>query len=260
MKIFLGSSVAIILSFVVYFFVSTKSPSPENPLTIGMMSGWPPFMSINQTGDYEGFDVDIANEVCARLKRTCTIVDMGALTTLFVALEQNKIDMIFSGLDITKARREKLTMIPYYGEEVRNYALLFWNNIPDGIQTIEDLQQLKNPTVVVEPGDSAERVLDAFAGIQKKQIGSIADQVLELKYQKSLALFREPHVARELMRKNPEMKSLSVPLPEDFQIYGMGIALNQKSVALSQAIEQTIDAMKTDGTMTRIAARWFAKN
>lgn len=246
---------------IVFLFVQLKSneSAKTKELTIGMMSGWPPFMSITQQGQFEGFDVDVANELCARLNRPCKIVDMGALATLFVALEQKKIDMIFSGLDITKARREKLIMVPYNGEDVREYSLLFWNKIPEQVTSIDDLKTIDNPVVVVEPGDSPEKFLDGFSFITKKQISSIADQVLDLKYQKSLALFREPHVAKQLMKKNPELKSIPVPLPDEFQIYGMGIAIAKDNQSLGDEVSSAVLQMKQDGAMARFSSRWFAK-
>lgn len=250
--------VTLIVGLGVFFWLKPFAKTTDNKsLTIGMMSGWPPFMAITQQGAFEGFDVDVANELCTRLSRPCKIIDMGALTTLFVALEQKKIDMIFSGLDITKARREKLNMIPYYGESVREYSLLFWNKIPDGISSLEDLKSQPNPTVVVEPGDSPEKLIDQFPFIQKKQVASLADQILELKYQKSLALFREPHIARQLMRQNPELKALSVTLPPELQIFGMGVAVKKDNVVLNDNVNATLSAMKSDGTIDRIAARWF---
>lgn len=261
MKIVSGIAVVVVVAIIFLVgqsFKSMESPGSNKELTIGMMSGWPPFMSITQQGQYEGFDVDIANELCSRLKRTCKIVDMGALATLFVALEQKKIDMIFSGLDITKARREKLTMVPYYGDDVREYSLLFWGAVPEGVLSIDDLKTLNKPVVVVEPGDSPEKFLDRFSFITKKQISSIADQLLELKYQKSLALFREPQVAKQLMKKNPELKAIAVALPEEFQIYGMGAAIAKNNQSLSSDVELTMATMKQDGAVARIAARWFA--
>jgi ABC-type amino acid transport substrate-binding protein len=241
-----------------YFTISAKSDDePNNILTVGMMSGWAPFMSVNPQGGFEGFDVDVANGMCARLKKTCKIVDMGSLAPLFVALESNKIDAIFSGLDITKARREKMTMVPYFGEKLREYYLLFWQQIPESVKTIDDLKNMQNPVVVVEPGVGPEKYLDQFKFIEKKQIAILSDRLLDLQYGKSLAVFLEPEMSLQLMRKNPAIKGLPVPLPEDLQIDGMGIALKKENSEQSAAIRAAIEAMKADGTINKLAARWF---
>lgn len=233
---------------------------PDNIMTIGMMSGWAPFMSVNPQGQFEGFDVDVANAVCERLKKTCNIIDMGSLAPLFVALESNKISAVFSGLDITKARREKMTMVPYFGDKLKEYYLLFWQQIPENVQSIDDLKSLPNPVVVVEPGVAPEKYIDQFPFIEKKQIATLSDRLLDLQFGKSLAVFLEPEMSQQVMRKNPKIKGFPVPLPEELQIDGMGIAVKKENNALSDAISAAIAAMKADGTMNKLAARWLGKD
>lgn len=258
MKKIIAGICGVTLLTIIWFAQSKFTTNDSNKIVIGMMSGWAPFMSINQQGKFEGFDIDIANELCTRLNKPCQISDLGALTSLFVALEKNKIDMIFSGLDITDARRQKMNMVPYFGEDLKEYWLLFWKEIPEGIATLADFKKLSNRAIVIEPGVGPEKYLDQFAFIEKKQIAALADRLLDLKYGKSTALFLEPKMAKELMRKNPELKSLSIPLPVEFQIYGMGIAL-KKSDPRGDEIKNAIAAMKADGTIAKLAARWFVE-
>src|ERR1700733_12765518 len=134
----------------------------DDTLIVGMMSGWAPFMSITANGSYEGFDVDITQELARRMNKKIIIQDMGSLAPCFIALEQNKIDMIISGLDITEKRLQQLNMIYYAGDDVTSYDLLFWKQIPEGIKTIQDLKNYPNPVIIVEPGDSPEKYLDQF--------------------------------------------------------------------------------------------------
>lgn len=234
----------------------TTSTKKDDTMVIGMMSGWAPFMSINQQGNYEGFDVDVAQEVARRLQKKCEIIDMGSLAPLFIALDRNKIDMIFSGLDITEKRQEQMEMVYYAGDQVREYYLMFWNKIPEGITTIEDLKNYPNAIVIVEPGDSPEKYLEQFDFITKKQISALTDQMLDLQYGKSLAIFRQPEVAKRMCLKNPQIKLLPIPLPSTYQIYGMGIALKKGNTMLAKKVNATIKSMQADGTLKKLAAQW----
>lgn len=241
--------------FIAGIFFLNIHTEKENSLKFGMMSGWAPFMTINQQGLFEGFDVDVAEEIAKRLGQKSQILDMGSLAPLFVALQTNKIDMILSGLDITNERLKKLDMIPYCGENIEEYYLLFWQKIPENINNIADLKNYPDPVVVVEPGVSAEKLIDNYGFITKKQIAALPDRVLDVQYGKSLAMLLEPSVARSLMVKNTNLKALPVKLPQELQIFGMGIA-TKKDSALSKRIEDAIRAMKKDGTLEKLQAKW----
>lgn len=255
--------VAIILSAFVLgglsFFPKNNSTAKEETLTIGMISGWAPFMITNKNGEFEGFDVDVAKEVAARLKKKLSILDMGALASLFVALDQNKIDLAFSGLDITEKRREQLNMIPYTGENTLEYVLLFHKQIPEGIKNIEDLRNFPGALVLTEPGVSVEKYLDSLGYLQKKQLASLAERLLDLQYGKSLAMIVEPSIARILMQKDPQLKSLGVPLSPHFQISGMGIAAKKENRALSETVLSVIATMKKDQTLSKLEEKWALK-
>lgn len=241
-------------------FILRSNASPqEEVLTIGMMSGWAPFMITNNKGEFEGFDVDVAKELAARLKKKLTILDMGTLASLFVGLDQNKIDLAFSGLDITEKRRQQLSMIPYTGEDTREYVLLFYNKIPEGVSSIEDLKLLSSPIILTEPGVSVEKYIDSLAYVQKKQLASLSERLLDLQYGKSLAMLVEPSIAQTLMKKDPKLKSLPVPLPPQFQIFGMGIAAKKANIALTEQIEAIIATMKEDKTLTKLEEKWQLK-
>lgn len=247
---------ALALGFIGICLISRSQKSVDDTLTIGMMSGWPPFMSINQQGAFEGFDVDVAQELARRMGKKLVIQDVGSLAACFIALEKNRVDAIMSGLDITQERMNKLEMVPYTGQGVNEFTLLFWNQIPAGVTTIQDLEKLPNPIVIVEPGVATEKYLARFSFITKKQISALQDQLLDLKYGKSQALFLEPQVARRLMNKNPELKSLRVPLPPEFQIFGMGIAIKKDNRECAKKVQAAIDAMKADGTVTLLETKW----
>jgi arginine transport system substrate-binding protein len=255
MKIFVITALSFVLLGVGLWFYP-RTPEDPNILKIGMMSGWAPFMTVNKKGEFEGFDVDVALELAKRLGKKSMISDLGALSSLFVALDRRKIDIILSGLDITQERLKKINMTSYLGNNTQEYVLLFYKNIPENISCLEDLRNYPNAEIVVEPGVSTEKYLASFNYINKKSLASLVDRVLDLQYGKSLAMLVEPQIAKQLMAKNSELKSLLVPLPPEFQIYGMGIATNKQNRELADQVEAAISAMKNDGTLKKLEQKW----
>lgn len=224
-----------------------------------MMNGWAPFMSINNAGDFSGFDVDLAQEIAKQLNKKLVIKDLGSLASLFLALDQKKIDLLMSGLDITQARLSKVNMIPYTGDAVRNFTLLFWQKVPTEVTKIEDLQDAKLGEVCAEPGSAQEKFLDQFPAINKKSLAGTTDMVLALRFGKAIAALLEPQVAARLMTQEPNLVSLTIPLPEEFVVYGMGIATKNTDTSLTAKIQDAVQALKENGTIERLEQAWGLK-
>ena len=248
-----------VVSFVsVRFFVKSSKIKDESTLVVGMMSGWAPYMSINQKGEFEGFDVDVAKLVAEKLGKKLVVSDMGSLAPLLISLNQGKIDLLFSGLDITKDRLRKLDFVRYSGENLTIFDLLFWNKIPDGVTAISDLTKLKNNVVCFEPGSTSEKFLaqTKFDGIVRKPISSIVDMIMELKYGRSVAAILEPPIARSLIKKNPKIKSMQVVISDEFQILGIGIGLKKNNDELKKQVAKVIDELRACGVLGQLEKKW----
>ncbi len=248
------TTVALFIAGVYFTLCSTKKT--DAVLTVGMMSGWAPFMTINAQGNYEGFDVDVAQELANRMGKGLEIQDLGSLAPCFLALEQNKVDMVLSGLDITEQRLAKLSMIQYTGQDVTTFELVFWNNIPATIKSIEDLRTMQDAVICAEAGSAQEKFLDQYTYITKKPMGSATDMLLDVKYGKSLAFIIEPRVAARFKKQESSIKTLPVPLPKEFRVYGEGIGINKKRPELRAEVIALIAAMKTDGILAALEKKW----
>lgn len=224
-------------------------------LVVGMMSGWAPFMVINQNGEFEGFDVDVAQKIADKLGKKLEIRDFGSLSTLLVAVQQNKVDFAMSGLDITQKRLETMKMVAYTGQTTKSFFLLFWKQIPKGMVSIKDLQKIQNPVVCVEPGSAEAKYLDQFTFINQKSLSKIEDMALDVKYGKSLAMFIEPQAANRFIEKNPELKNLEIPVPRDFQTFGKGIAFSKKA-PFCYKVKQIVENMRQDGSLQLLEKKW----
>ena len=78
---------------------------------------YPPFFEKQADGKWKGFEVDLANKVCAEMKAQCKIVEV-AWDGLIPALKSKKIDVIFSSMSITPDREKVIAFTtPYYFTE-----------------------------------------------------------------------------------------------------------------------------------------------
>lgn len=238
---------------------SQQKRDSKRLLRVGMMSGWPPFMSIDRDGKYVGFDVDLARLVGEQLGYEIDIIDGGSLSTLFLSLETGKIDLIFSGLDITQERCNRMNMVPYTGTETIFLCALFNKQIPPEINSFANLAQQSGAIVCYEANSASEELLKFYPQIPKKQLKSVAEMVLDIRTKKSTALLVEPQVARRLLKQDPELKCLTVPLPETLKIYGCGIAIKKTNNILTEMVTQAVEKLRSDGTIERLENTWNLK-
>ncbi|MCK4499936.1 transporter substrate-binding domain-containing protein, partial [Candidatus Babeliales bacterium] len=138
------------------FFIPKTSGDlqKKTPLIVGMMAGYAPFMTVNEDGDYEGFDVDVAKEFAKRMKREIRYKVMD-LSELLFALDRKKIDLLVSGLTMTPERKKRIDMVHYHGGGQKTIPMAFWKEIPAGVKTLDDMAKM-GLSVVVESGSSWE--------------------------------------------------------------------------------------------------------
>lgn len=246
------------LVFSTYFFTDYfySRTNKDDTFIVGMLGADAPFMSMNESGKFEGFDVDVARMIADRLGKKLEIREMG-VSELFIALDQGQIEMMMCGLAITKSRLEKLAMIHYQGETVSHYPLVFWNEIPQGVNCIEDLAPL-NPIIATLPATTMEEFLLQHSFITVRPINSYADIIMELQFGKITAAFFDEAIS-SYMQRFPEIRLLHVPL-KDFTVQGNGIAIRKDNVDLVNKVSTIVNSLKKDGLIASLEQTWNMKS
>ena len=237
---------------IVYFLIQKKNTNRET-IVFGTASGYAPFVSVNQNGNYEGFDVDMIYAIAGITKKDVEIRDLGSMTTLFEALRRGQIDAIIWGLSITKKRLETVAMVRYQGEPVTAYPLLFWQNIPNNISSINDM---KGMSVCVEPHSSQEAVLDRYQIIRKIPVEKVDDALLFVKTNKADAAFVEPAIAKKFKARFPRLVMLQVPLTKEEQVQGIGIAIMPKNKNLIALLQSAVTTLTRQGIIQSLEKKW----
>jgi ABC-type amino acid transport substrate-binding protein len=247
--------ILIVLALVGAFFALKKLQikKDEHTFVVGTAAGYAPWVSVNEHGEYEGFDIDVANALAATMGKTLELKDLGSMASLFVALEQGTIDAIIWGLSITQERLEKVVMIHYQGEPTTSYPLIFWQKIPEGITSINDM---KDMTISVEPASAQQSVINRYPFINQRTTERVDDALLNIQYGKTDAAFVEPAIARKFKEKYPEIMMLDVPLgPEDF-VQGVGIVIKKDNTKLIEHVRSAVNQLKADGTIAELERKW----
>jgi len=111
--------------------------SNAETIKIGTEGAYPPWNSKDASGNLIGFEVELANELCAIMKAECTIVEQD-WDGMIPALLMRKFDAIMAGMSITAERQKTITFSQGYADEVASLAVMKGSSL-EGMDTPEGI-------------------------------------------------------------------------------------------------------------------------
>lgn len=226
-------------------------------LRIGTNPNFPPFESVDEKGERVGFDIDVGRALAQKLGLEVDLKEFD-FDGLILALKKDQIDIILSGMSITESRKKEIAMVPYQGEPLTEIAFMFWQQAPQ-IKSYADIKKLaeeKKLTLTVQSGHYLEGFLREEQ-IPLKLLAGPPEQVLDIKYGKSLAAAVDSTVGRKLSSEHPDLKSVILPLPKEKWDLGYGIGIRKDRIDLIDKVKQTITTMEQDGSLKALKEKWF---
>ncbi len=90
------------------------SQAAQQKLIVAVEGAFPPYNEVAADGSLQGFDVDMAKEICKKIDADCKFVKQD-WDGMIPALMANKFDVIISSMGILPDREKKIDFtIPYY--------------------------------------------------------------------------------------------------------------------------------------------------
>ena len=102
-------------------------------IKIGTEGAYPPWNSKDASGNLIGFEVELAQELCAIMKYECTIVEQD-WDGMIPALVMRKFDAIMAGMSITAERQKAISFSQGYADEVASLAVMKGSSL-EGLDT-----------------------------------------------------------------------------------------------------------------------------
>lgn len=128
-------------------------------IKIGTEGAYPPWNSKDAAGNLIGFEVELANELCAIMKHECTIVEQD-WDGMIPALLTRKFDAIMAGMSITDERKLTITFSQGYADEVASLAVIKGSSL-EGMDTPEGINLSLGGSAVTK---ALKTLTEALAG------------------------------------------------------------------------------------------------
>lgn len=224
----------------------------DETFVVGFDASFPPYGYKDDNGEYVGFDLDLAQEVCNRngWELVKQPIDWDAKD---MEIESETIDCIWNGFTIN-GREDQYTWSDPYIDNKQVFVVA----ADSGIETLEDLAgklvetQVDSSALAALEGDQ-KALADTFGSLT--QIAEYNTAFMDLESGACDAIAMDIGVAYYQMnsRENPEN---FVILDEEIssEQYGVGFKLGNEE--LRDAVQATLDEMAADGTIAEIAEKY----
>ena len=100
--------------------MSAPAFSEGDTLRVATEGTYPPWSFKDASGQLQGFDVDIANALCAQMKVKCQIVAQ-AWDGIIPGLQANRYDAIVASMSTTPARRKQVLFTNKYKDTTSSF-------------------------------------------------------------------------------------------------------------------------------------------
>ncbi|AOI65173.1 ABC transporter substrate-binding protein [Burkholderia territorii] len=227
-------------------------------IRFGVEASYAPFEYKTPDGKLTGFDIDIGNAVCAKLKTKCVWVE-NDFDGLIPALQARKFDVINSDMTITEQRKHAIAFTdPIY--TIPNQLIA-----KQGSGLLPTPQSLKGKRVGVLQGTIQEAYAKkkwAPAGVDVVPYQTQDLAYADLKSGRLDATFQDSEAGSKGFLTKPQGQGFGFAggTVSDAEILGSGVGfgLRKNDAALKTALDQALKELKADGTIDNLAKKYFS--
>lgn len=219
-------------------------------------SAYPPFTSKNAAGEWEGWEYDFMNALCAEMNEKCTMIAI-AWDGIIPALLEKKMDGILGSMSITDKRKEVIDFSDMY---YNSAAVIIGAKTGDLNFTPE---HLAGKTIGVQGATIHQNYIDkyyvpkgAVSKAYQKQDEANADLAAgRVDYLMADGVALRDYLMSDEGKACCELKG-AVPDDKEVLGYGVGVGLRKEDTALRDKINAAIKSLAAKGYFEELTKKY----
>jgi len=222
-------------------------------LRIGTSASYPP-LTFKQDGELQGVEVDLARAIGEDLKVKTRVLEM-PLEELIAALNDNRIDVIMSGMSVTDERSARVLFTDSYmkiGQMalIRSADLVQWSQ-PRALFARGARVGVKTGTTgeVFARTELPQAVITSFTSIDEGTDALAANKV-DIFIHDAPTIWR---LSANTATQKVGLMGLYRPLTDEYLAW----AVRRQDKGLAHALNQSLATLKNDGTLGRVLGKWI---
>ena len=232
-----------------------SAAAAQDVVRIGTEGAYPPYNFTDSAGNLVGFEIDLANALCAEMGVTCEFVAQD-WDGIIPALLAGRYDAIMAGMSITDERREVVDFSRMYFTTPARFVAATGSGLTETTP-----EALAGKVIGAQQATIHANFLEDLYGDSEIRLYPTQDEVnLDLAAGRIDALLADSSAVADWL--DTDAGGCCAFLPGDYTdpAYfgeGVGVALRQEDDALREKFNAAIDALEANGTIAELSAQWF---
>ena len=222
---------------------------------LGLDATFEPMGYTNENDEIVGFDIDVAEEVCARMGVEL-VKEPIDLDTKEQDLAVGRIDCIWNGMSINPSREEQMNLSePYMKNE-----MVF---VVPASSDVASMNDLAGKNIAVQNGSSAQDILEASELYTSDTPVTVTAMATNVEALQQLELGLVDAVFLDSVVANYQITSAGKDykvLPDGLEEEEYAIGFRKEDQALRDEVQKILGEMKADGKLGEISTKWFGSD
>ena len=258
-------------------FAIGGAAAQEKTVKIATEGAYAPWNFTGAGGKLEGFEIDLANDLCARMKVKCEIVAQD-WDGIIPALQAKKYDAIMAGMNITDKRLEVINFSHAYAATPHGWGVMkdsplaklpgagttvSFEKDPEGAKKAIEAWKplLKGKTVGVQGSTTNSAFLEKYlkGTIEIREYKTTEQHDLDLAAGRIDGIFAA-HSSLVATMEKPEFKDMKiVGAGMGGEVLGVGVAVGMRKAdaELKKLFDDAINGAIKDGKIEKLTSKWF---
>jgi len=236
-------------------FAAFATSAVAADLNICVEGAYPPFSEISTSGEIIGFDIDIANALCAEIGKSCAMVQ-SEWDGIIPALLEGKCDAIIASMTITEERKQRVDFTDkYYNSPGRFLA-------KEGAGLTDSPEGLAGKVIGLQRGTIYQDYMEGeMPNVELKLYGTQDEVYLDLVAGRIDAAFADSIAMSDGFLKTDQGKGYAFfgrdYNEEKYFGIGAGIAVRKGEEDLRDSFTKAIHTIRDNGTYKSINDKYF---
>ena len=218
-------------------------------IIVAMEGTWAPWTYYDEDDNLVGYDVEVAQNIAEKLGVEVEFIE-GAWDGLLAGLDAGRYDIMVNGVGVTEERAEKYNFSTPYAY---NKTAVIVRGDYDEISSMEDLKGKKTANTISSTyAAQAEAYGATVTGVDD------LNQTIELLLSKRIdATLNAEVVFNDYKKEHPEADVKIATYSDQVEEIAIPIRKGDDTVTLLDAVNDALDEMAKDGTLTELSEKYF---
>ena len=220
--------------------VAASGALAQDVVRMGTEGAYPPWNFINDSGEVDGFERELGDELCKRAELTCEWV-VNDWDSIIPNLVSGNYDTIIAGMSITDERDEVIDFTQAYTPpDPSTYAAL-----SDGVDVMGGV--IAAQTGTIQAGYVAE------SGATLVEFATPDETIAAVMNGEADAVLADDSFIKTAIEANGDLMVVGDPVSLGG---GVGMGVRESDGDLKAKFDAAIQSMKDDGTLNALIAKW----